>query len=581
MKRAICLLYWLTGWFDWCAAHDSAYVDTAADLRQALLDPFVGTIFTSGRIDIDSRSFTTGSIVLNRTVAVISVTRSAVWHFPVGSQQAIVVGHTASLILEDFAIEISSVGSLSTPSPWNSDQWLWPGVVLYADASITLRNMVLDYNAGCAAISSLLPAEAQGAGPGQFHMDDYITHVTVPHPFEPQAAATQRAVNSNIRCNSASPATMQPIGTVWATTAEELLAGLTNTSVTSILIKQDIHLGKLHDDYQIAVIDGRFVSIAAGQAGNITLDFGFNCAVASVTSSAGIGFANLTLTSLPAPTECASPFQQQMTDSALRPNWGYSPFPAVLFDPNGTSALDQIQLSHLFVDCSADSMSELQQRILLSVGQSNLIYDGNQTLSIRGKHPILVPLAAPSSTQIVAQMLVQLEDTSIVCVADPAPPPGNRSKTADSRSAWLPGLHNGTGYPAGGPTDAADTALRGASSIGNDVMAWWLVVLITLGSMAGVLTLISMLSVWHLHRRRRRRSAASESTTEILSQVILDRTGSAASGFSQHSSSLAAGAAVHDDSNKQSDLADIEIGELLGRGSYGKVYKGGAMQWWP
>lgn len=50
-------------------------------------------------------------------------------------------------------------------------------------------------------------------------------------------------------------------------------------------------------------------------------------------------------------------------------------------------------------------------------------------------------------------------------------------------------------------------------------MAWWLVVLITLGSMAGVLTLISMLSVWHLHRRRRRRSAASESTTEILSQV--------------------------------------------------------------
>lgn len=66
------------------------------------------------------------------------------------------------------------------------------------------------------------------------------------------------------------------------------------------------------------------------------------------------------------------------------------------------SALDQIQLSHLFVDCSADSMSELQQRILLSVGQSNLIYDGNQTLSIRGKHPILVPLAAPSSTQIGA-----------------------------------------------------------------------------------------------------------------------------------------------------------------------------------
>lgn len=63
-----------------------------------------------------------------------------------------------------------------------------------ADASITLRNMVLDYNAGCAAISSLLPAEAQGAGPGQFHMDDYITHVTVPHPFEPQAAATQRVI---------------------------------------------------------------------------------------------------------------------------------------------------------------------------------------------------------------------------------------------------------------------------------------------------------------------------------------------------------------------------------------------------
>lgn len=62
----------------------------------------------------------------------------------------------------------------------------------------------------------------------------------------------------------------------------------------------------------------------------------------------------------------------------------------------------------------------------------------------------------------------------------------------------------------------------------------------------------------------------------IMMQVILDRTGSAASGFSQHSSSLAAGAAVHDDSNKQSDLADIEIGELLGRGSYGKVYKGEA-----
>ena len=53
-----------------------------------------------------------------------------------------------------------------------------------------------------------------------------------------------------------------------------------------------------------------------------------------------------------------------------------------------------------FMDCSETSMQEAVQRFVLSVGQSDLQFDGNTTLRIKGMHPIRVPLVPPNNNTI-------------------------------------------------------------------------------------------------------------------------------------------------------------------------------------
>ena len=60
-----------------------------------------------------------------------------------------------------------------------------------------------------------------------------------------------------------------------------------------------------------------------------------------------------------------------------------------------------------FMDCSPQSMGEIMQRFVLSVGKFDLQYDGNATLTVNGAHFIMVPLVPAASNEIGGSPVVQ------------------------------------------------------------------------------------------------------------------------------------------------------------------------------
>ena len=68
---------------------------------------------------------------------------------------------------------------------------------------------------------------------------------------------------------------------------------------------------------------------------NPYIDFGQMCGIVMLTSTASIAFDGIMLLGITLPQNC-KPEQHPLWTHALRPNWGYIPYPAMLFAANST-----------------------------------------------------------------------------------------------------------------------------------------------------------------------------------------------------------------------------------------------------
>ena len=141
MKAVWILLVWWTS-FQHLAGQTvpvrfDAMVNSSESLFQALQDPSVALIGTSGFIELDSRTFPPGAVQLHRSVTVTSVAqRPAVWQVA-HANAVITVGRNVTLRLESFTLEqVQQAASLPIALSANQDSLLWPTVHASAGESL-------------------------------------------------------------------------------------------------------------------------------------------------------------------------------------------------------------------------------------------------------------------------------------------------------------------------------------------------------------------------------------------------------------------------------------------------------------
>jgi len=335
---------------------------------------------------------------------------------------------------------------------------------------------------------------------------------------------------------------------------QALAAHLQDPEVRTILLSRDVELSDAAwAPVGSAVVTRRVTVAPVNTTGRVAIDFGrLISAVVLVGDRAKLTFDRVWLRGL-APR--AGVRQEGLT--RLRPGGALTLWPSIVTLPNTTLALSQSRVDIAsddgFSNCTSFGARVEADAAPLGVPVV-LAPDGRDAL-LAGTFTVGLPLAPPGADAAPAgNASVASTDTVLTCVPAPARP----GRTPVKRVA-LP-IVNAAG-------SVADPPAARPPNTPHPRLKWWLAFTIAL-SCAVILALLGGLVV--LTRRLR----------ALQKQRSLRRAAKAGGGGGSDDAEAAAlslrhagSAAAPASARAGGDATDVELGPLLGRGSYGRVYK--------
>ncbi|KAK9808405.1 hypothetical protein WJX73_001070 [Symbiochloris irregularis] len=577
------------------AADDTVRVSSSDEFLNALSNEAVQNISISGRVIFGAADAANGANV-DHSLTITAESGPGNALLLTNSQAQLTVENGATVVLSSLEIDAQA------PPEDASHNLLWPSVSVLPGALVVYSDVVVSFQATCSQLLQVFPMAEQLSASELF-----IDNSTLRIP-EGNGYGVQQVEAVTIICGITEDQL-----TVEVSTPAEFLANVNDTAVTSIVVNGSIYVD--HEDVNESIVVNRSLNIIAARGQQPVIDFGEVCGVISVAPSAHVTFTNLTLQGTGLPQNCTQqPWLQDTFNTTLLPQWGFTPFPAMFVAGNSTVSMLHTVLRADFADCSEPTMQGFMVHYDLSQPSSSLQSQGNTSVLIEGAHIVKVPLAVMDQNTVVAVMRAVLDDFRLQCimVSDGSGVKGPAGFPADQGSGVMP-LPDPNAPPnpkianplavqplpgpvlpiPPDPVAAANARLSGTTAAGRQgggsSLSWWSILLISLGSVvAGVvlITVIIAVSVLVAARKRRRLGQPAGKSLPVLkrlnrlssiTEAWLHRAGSDSTESLQRSQPSVP-APVPEMASTQIDeaaqLAQLEIGDLLGYGSYGRVFKG-------
>eukprot|EP00884_Botryococcus_braunii_P009548 jgi/Botrbrau1/18595/Bobra.0367s0037.1 len=509
-----------------------------------------------------------------------------------GLQAAIVVDFNASLALEDVLSEgaasdaNSRVDGIPVFVPWLVTRGtivVYPGATVSFSDVVFLRQMGACLDFATTLQSSLAAAFGSDAvtvdGPVLVHLSgrhvlhlppnatstqitglpvtvvlENVTYVCLPDPtslLTPSGNLAATVVGSTL-----SPwVSMQLPAAVVVSSSSELAGALNNDSVSaiSLAMKDGQRAGPVTVTLQqsdfpapATLASGRHVSIFSGDQGGFSeLDFNNLLSVILLRPNSSLAFVNMTLANV-ASALAVDP--ATYPHPAARFLWAW---PSVIAENGSLVSLLNSRVN-VYADC-ANFRDISAEQVKVFYGPQNVLTPDNQTLTLLGQHTLRLPLQDVKTGQQVGQMVLASENATAVCFDDPL------------QASW----------PARAPSGAQMFVPRSKSNLG-------LILGLSLGLGVGLMLLAAGLGLFLVvgKARDKKRQESVPSTEGTASQAAMasspggtiskDPLGSAEIGsVSPHAGALWQLRFLGSLEDEQ-----VEIGPLLGRGGFGRVYKG-------
>ena len=356
------------------------------------------------------------------------------------------------------------------------------------------------------------------------------------------------------------------------THAQALAAYLQDPEIKTILLARDMELSDAAwAPVGSAVVTRRVLVAPVNASGRVAIDFGrLQSSIVLVGDRARLSFDRVWLKNMAPRTGVR---QEGLT--RLKP-LGLSLWPSVVALPNTTIVLADARVD-ITADDGFDNCSAFGDRVkpeAEAAGFTVYLTQDGRDAQLAGTVTLTQPLVPPGDGAAPAgNTTIVSTDTVLTCVAAPA-----RPGRAPTKLVALPPV-NATGSVADALAGAASTAAAPTPARVHARLKWWAGVLLAVSAVAiAALAVGVAVLARRLRRLQKQRSLRRTGAKAAAAAAVAAAKGGGDAEAGTPASARAPPGAIAPLPlllrTRSADAAtDIELGPLLGRGSYGRVYK--------
>ncbi|KAK9817045.1 hypothetical protein WJX72_008849 [[Myrmecia] bisecta] len=320
------------------------------------------------------------------------------------------------------------------------------------------------------------------------------------------------------------PATVAAQSSTSISSASELAAVLVNTSVAELVIQGNISLTL--DSWPnggLAIPAGHNVTLQGPGA----IDFGGLASAITVSSNATLRLSDITISGVAS--------RYLLDHPKLATPWGLDGYPSIVAQPNSTEELSNATMYYPGDDCGASYMNSHYGAFILQFGNAAVQQLGPLSVSVNSGQYYDVPLSDTSTQAVVATSHFLIQRSISICHPDPL-------------------------YVASSPPTVASGAPSSSHSGG---LAWYVIFVIVVGVVLALA--LTVTGAWWLHKQRRKMPISVESGLGADHQGGRDDLEKLPPATEWMPGPW---------NVRHGPIDGLTVSRMLGRGSFGRVYKG-------